>query len=103
MTKEQDKAFEELVQISEKMGLYDNAEFDRQRHQANIELAALLQKLCSEEPALRFGQILEAYGFVFAKRYRDESIDLPFWTNEVYSEPQVILNRVRKRIEELNK
>lgn len=60
------------------------------RQQANGELADILTYLIELNPDLRFSQILLAYEFVME------------YENEFYKEPQVILERVRKALEQSN-
>lgn len=115
MSKEQDKAFEELVAVSQELGLYDldvntmgypkiEADcFDEARFKANCSILNLLAELVNKHKELRFGQILEIYGFVRDAKYTDDSVDLPFWRREIAVEPQVLVERVKKKIEELTK
>ena len=101
MNKEQDRAFEELVALSQELGLYDHKEFDEKRFKANCWLLNTLAELVNEHKELRFGQILEAYGFV--KTGEPHNDIYATWDRDIYVEPQFIAERVEKRIEELTK
>lgn len=72
------------------------------RQQANITLAYLLLEIIKEEPHLRFGQILQNYGFVeyhnLGMNGKPDS-DYPIWINEFYVEPEKVLERVTKVID----
>lgn len=71
------------------------------RQQANEQLVLILQDLVQKTPDLRFGQLLSSYGFVKENRPAnpDQKID---WQNEFYTEPNVILERVKNRIGGIN-
>ena len=64
---------------------------------ANKELLSLLVYVIGRYPDMRFSQALSVFGFVREERPtvdRKES-----WLNEFYSEPQYVLERVKKRID----
>ena len=54
--------------------------------------------MVEDSPSERFSQILRNYGFI--KENRPAKPDNPhiYWQNEFYSEPQQILDRVKRRI-----
>ena len=61
-----------------------------QSHQeVNQEIIDALQYLVETYPDLRFSQILSTWGFV------DD------WQNEYYIEPNIILKRVKQRMENI--
>mgnify|MGYP006275443969 CR=1 FL=1 len=71
------------------------------RKQANEELVKILTEILEQNPELRFSQVLLSFGFVqhtrpVARRTADEYI--VNWKDEFYTEPEVILERVKKRI-----
>lgn len=69
--------------------------FDQSRLEANRELVALLAELVEKRPTERFGQILRNCGFVREIRPINPEAGIP-WQNEFYSEPQKILERVKR-------
>lgn len=90
-----DKAFEEMIEVMDLGTLTPNVDFDRDRQDTNRLLAQLLIEAVEKNPSQRFGQILRNEGFVldtggFA------------WVNEFNAEPQIVLERVMKRKEDLN-
>lgn len=68
------------------------------RLEANRELVKILGEIVEKETDQRFSQILRNYGFVREIRPVKPEAGIP-WQNEFYSEPQKILERV-KRIKE---
>lgn len=66
------------------------------RQQANITLAYLLLEIIKEQPDLRFGQILTNYGFVNPTTHGGTAMG---WEDEFYVEPDKVLERVTKVIE----
>lgn len=65
------------------------------RQQANAELADILTYIIELNPDMRFGQILQNYGFII----RDDDGS---WSNGFYLEPQILLKRVRESLEQSN-
>lgn len=70
------------------------------RQQTNRRLVEILNRLVENNPDLRFGQILSSYGFVEDQNYA--GMGGPAWEDEFYTEPNEILKRVNKRVEDLN-
>lgn len=68
------------------------------RQAVNQELVDVLQYLVETYPDLRFGQIMNVWGFVKETRPAHKSICVD-WQNEFYIEPSVILKRVKQRME----
>lgn len=73
-----------------------NKEFDDARQQATLELLRLLTELVNDNPTMRFGQVLQNFGFV--EYITVDQDDIPFWINECYLEPVELLKRVQERI-----
>jgi len=72
------------------------------RKEANLQLVTELFNIVQKYPDLRFSQILGSYGFVRqerAVRYEDVGVT---WQNDFYTEPSVVLERVKKRIKDLS-
>jgi hypothetical protein len=65
------------------------------RLEANRELVKILSEIVEKENNQRFGQILRNYGFVREIRSVKPEAGIP-WQNEFYSEPQKILERVKR-------
>ncbi len=65
------------------------------RQEANQELLKVLEKLVKENPDQRFHQILRNYGFIVDEPSKDGP---PVWINEFYSEPDKVLERVKKKV-----
>jgi len=74
-----------------------NKEFDDERQQATLELLRLLQELVHDNPTMRFGQILQNYGFVKAERPANPEQRIS-WQNEFYVEPVALLKRVKEKL-----
>lgn len=70
------------------------------RHKKNREILSLFCDLVDKYPDMRFSQILLAFGFVKQTRpARPEArID---WQDEFYMESEVVLKRVKQRIEDV--
>lgn len=71
---------------------------NNQRHDANIELVNHLILLISEYPDLRFGQILEHFGFVHINNDRYDSD----WLRETGIESIQVLRRVTKAVQKMD-
>ena len=69
------------------------------RQESNQELLDILQYLVETNPDLRFGQILQAYGFVKPERPARPEANIS-WQNDFYTEPAFILKRVRGKLVE---
>lgn len=69
----------------------------RSRQATNRKILALLDKLITLHPQLRFSQILAVYGFVEGSHDVESGWT---WKDEFYTEPDEILNRVRNLIKE---
>lgn len=67
------------------------------RQYNNQQLLDILQYLVETNPDLRFGQILQSYGFVKPTRPAKSENNIE-WQNEFYTEPEQILSRVESRI-----
>lgn len=65
--------------------------YDRQEN--NLLLLNRLYEIVLSEPDSRFGQILRNYGFI-----NEENEGLIYWTNEFYTEPEVVVARVEENI-----
>ena len=65
------------------------------RLEANRELVKILGEIVEQGNDQRFGQILRNYGFVREIRPVKPEAGIP-WQNEFYSEPQKILERVKR-------
>lgn len=77
-------------------------EFDRQRQEANLELAAILVQLLTKHGSQRFSQILRNYGFVKETRpVKPDNYNVD-WKNEFNMEPQELLKRVKRRVEDID-
>lgn len=72
------------------------------RHQDNLDLVEQLVDLVNENPDMRFSQILLAYGFVKQTRPARPEANID-WQDEFYMEPDVLLKRVKRRIEDNKK
>lgn len=66
------------------------------RQEANLELLTILHKLVMDHPDLRFGQILENFGYYY-------TVDLggQYCSSQYHIEPQEILERVQEEIQRL--
>jgi hypothetical protein len=65
------------------------------RQEANREIAEYLILLIEKHPELRFGQIVQAFGFV------ESDMDMSgfaFWRDEIYLEPQDLLARIEHNL-----
>ena len=80
----------------------NNSEFDRQRQEANLELAAILVQLLMKHGHQRFSQVLRNYGFVKETRPVKPDNYLVDWKNEFNMEPQELLKRVKRRVEDID-
>lgn len=78
------------------------SEFDRQRQEANLELAAILVQLLTKHGSQRFSQVLRNYGFVRETRPVKPDAHWVDWKNEFNLEPQELLKRVKKRVENID-
>lgn len=67
------------------------------RQAANLHLATILIELIKEYPDQRFSQILQNYGFIKPNRAADPLVRVD-WQNEFYEEPDVILERVKRKV-----
>lgn len=67
------------------------------RKESNIDLLNLLEFLIEKHPDMRFGQILQNFGFVKAERPAKPENRIS-WQNEFYVEGGQLLERVRKTI-----
>ena len=67
------------------------------RYRANSELLMILGELIQQNPDLRFGQILQGYGFIKCERPAKAESRIG-WQNEYYVEPDVLLERIKQRI-----
>ena len=65
------------------------------RLEANRQLVKILGEIVEQGNDLRFGQILRNYGFVREIRPVKPEAGIR-WQNEFYSEPQKILERVKR-------
>lgn len=65
------------------------------RQKSNEELVEILKTLVKTNPDQRFHQILRNYGFIVDE---PSSSGSPTWINEFYSEPDKVLERVKKEI-----
>jgi hypothetical protein len=65
------------------------------RKESNIDLLNLLEFLIERHPDMRFGQILQNFGFVKAERPA-KSENRISWQNEFYLEGSEILERVQR-------
>lgn len=71
------------------------------RQEANRELLNELKLLIEKQPDSRWSQILQNYGFVKPLRpVKDPSEQ--YWQNEFYTEGDVILKRVKGRLDDSN-
>lgn len=68
------------------------------RQAVNQELVDVLQYLVETYPDLRFSQIMNIWGFVKEERPARSELSIS-WQNEFYTEPNVILKRVKQRLE----
>ncbi len=68
------------------------------RQAVNQELVDVLQYLVETYPDLRFSQIMNIWGFVKEERPAMSELSIS-WQNEFYIEPNVILKRVKQRLE----
>lgn len=66
------------------------------RQTNNQHLLNILQELIKENPTQRFSQILQNYGFIDTTTI--SSTLEPQWVNEFYKEPEVILDRVKRKV-----
>lgn len=76
-------------------------EFDRKRYEATKELVIILGTLVVKHPTQRFGQLLRNYGFI-QDGVMDSTGEMHHWANEFYTEPQLVLDRVKKALKELD-
>ena len=76
-------------------------QFDKERQEANRELVKLLAELVEKHPTQRFSQILRNYGFIKQSAWDVLQNDVQSWMNEFYAEPQQVLDRVRKCLDEI--
>lgn len=79
-----------MSSIEQILNLFTNSKKDSKRLQANKELIEIFQKLVEKDPEARFSQILSNFGFV-------SQID-GNWKDEFYTEPTVVLERVKDRL-----
>ena len=70
------------------------------RQEANIELLLKLGDLINAHPDLRFSQILDVFGFVKAERPAKPEHGIS-WQNEFYVEGGQLLERVNRRIKDI--
>jgi len=70
------------------------------REENNLELQKLLHFLIIMNPNMRFSQILLNFGFVKQERPAKPEARIS-WQDEFYMEPEVVLKRVKKRIEDI--
>ena len=66
------------------------------RQTSNQHLLNILQELIKENPTQRFSQILQNYGFIDTTTI--PTTFEPQWVNEFYKEPEVILDRVKRKV-----
>lgn len=72
------------------------------RQKNNKELLAILNELVDNFPDQRFSQILQNYGFVKQTRpAKPDTFDVN-WLNEYYSEPEYVLERVKRKMSDYN-
>ena len=86
--------------LSEILNLFDNEEskkFDQARKEANLKLLEHLKYLMDNNPSMRFGQILQNFGFIKAERPAKPEQRIS-WQNEFYVEPQEVLERVERHV-----
>lgn len=83
--------------LRKRAGKFKN-KFDQDRLEANRELVEILTNLVEEQPTQRFSQLLRNAGFI--KENRPAKPDNPniYWQNEFYMEPQDVLKRVKRRL-----
>ena len=74
--------------------------FDMDRQMNNEFLLNELEYLIRVHPELRFSQILLAFAFVKQERPARPEARIS-WQDEFYVEPEVILERVKKRIKDV--
>lgn len=74
--------------------------FDMDRQMNNEFLLYELEYLINIHPEMRFSQILLAFGFVKQERPARPEARIS-WQDEFYLEPDKILERVRKRIKDV--
>jgi hypothetical protein len=65
------------------------------RKDHNLFLLNALELIINENPDLRFGQILQAYGFIKVVQNSKGEIE---WINEFYEEPEKVISRVHEAI-----
>lgn len=70
----------------------------RQKH--NYLLLDTLKVVVSQYPDMRFGQILEAIHMVNTIKLPDGTLA---WENEFYTEPDMLLKRVKEQMERLER
>ena len=70
------------------------------RQEQNRQIVQLMQTLVESYPDLRFGQILQNFGFVDVLELHKHVMEFSgnVWTDEFYKEPEVILKRVKEAI-----
>lgn len=66
----------------------------------NFELLSILRDLVNKYEDLRFGQLLQSFGFIKPERAVKDPGRIN-WQNEFYLEPSELLERVKKRIKDM--
>lgn len=72
------------------------------RLEANLKLREELEFLIFQNPDMRFSQILLAFGFVKQCRPAKPKEERPIaWQDEFFMEPEQVLERVQRRIKDV--
>lgn len=78
--------------------------FDMARRSANRDLVATLTSLMQMYPDMRFGQLLESFGFVQLGTVQQDLNMYPelVWKRDIHLEPTALLERVREQLAKVN-